>query len=119
MTFEAKGFKKIIAQGVQVQVANTARVDGPLELGSPVETVTVTAEASLLKTENAEQSTNISGRTFNALPLNFGVTTDPQLAQLRSARARRCPCLIKMRFREQGINGAPGGSFKIYSKART
>ena len=114
VTVEASGFKKIIAQGVQVQVAQTARVDGPLELGSPVETVTVTAEASMLKTENAEQSTNISGQTFNSLPLNFGVTNSIRswLSFIQLAPGVSMP--NQNEIQRASINGAPGGSFKIY-----
>jgi hypothetical protein len=43
-----------------------------LQVGSATDTVTVTAEAPLLKTENAEQSTVVSTSMVNQLPLNFG-----------------------------------------------
>jgi hypothetical protein len=69
---EAPGFKKFTQQGITVQVANTGRIDVILQIGSASESVTITAEAGLLKTENAEQSTVISGQKINELPLNFG-----------------------------------------------
>ena len=59
VTIEAAGFNKYVQQGVRVLVAQTERVDVALELGSASESVTVTADAMLLKTESAEQSYNI------------------------------------------------------------
>ena len=69
---EMAGFRALLRKGIEVQVAQTARVDLKLELGSPTESVTVTAEAPMLRTENAEQSMNVSGKKVNDLPLNFG-----------------------------------------------
>lgn len=110
VTVEAAGFKKFISQGVQVQVAQTARVDALLEVGAPIETISVTAETTLLKTENAEQSTNISGETFNSLPINFGATDSVRgwLSFIQLAPG------VSGNTHTASINGAPGGSFKIY-----
>lgn len=66
------GFKKYLQQGIVVQVAQTLRVDVTLEIGATTESITVTADATLLKTESAEQSYNISTQRMNDLPLNFG-----------------------------------------------
>ncbi|HYP12697.1 MAG TPA: TonB-dependent receptor, partial [Bryobacteraceae bacterium] len=71
---EAQGFKKFTQQGVTVAVAQTARVDIIMQIGSTAETVNVTADAPLLRTESAEQSHNITGERINNLPVNFGVT---------------------------------------------
>src|SRR3954464_10519704 len=46
------GFKKFVRQNVTVEVAQTYRVDVVLEVGSNTESVTVSAEAPLLKTES-------------------------------------------------------------------
>src|ERR1700746_2869811 len=43
------GFKKFVRQNIQVNVAETYRVDVVLEVGSASESVTVTEEAPLLK----------------------------------------------------------------------
>lgn len=72
VSVESPGFKKVSQQGVQVQVAHTIRVDFALQVGTTTEVITVTAEAPMLKTENAEQSINVSGNRINSLPLNFG-----------------------------------------------
>lgn len=68
----AAGFKKFTQFGLEVQVAQIERVDVGLEVGSTSEAVTVTAEAPLLKTENAEQDTVVTDERINDLPLNFG-----------------------------------------------
>src|SRR5882724_1075757 len=72
LSVESAGFKKLIQQGITVEVAQTHRMDVTLQIGSTSESVTVTAEAPLLKTESAEQSTVIAGDRINELPLNFG-----------------------------------------------
>ncbi|MCX6629417.1 MAG: TonB-dependent receptor [Candidatus Solibacter sp.] len=71
---ESDGFKVTERADVRVQVAQTFRVDVVLQLGTTKESVQVTAESPLLRTENAEQSVNVSGDKFNQLPLNFGTT---------------------------------------------
>ena len=72
LTVEVKGFKKFIQQNIEVQVSITNRIDVALEVGATSESVTITAEAAQLKTENAEQSTVIQTNVINGLPLNFG-----------------------------------------------
>ena len=72
LTVETTGFKRVIHENIQVDVDQTLRIDTTLQIGAPSDSVTVTAEAPLLKTENAEQSMAISGDTVNNLPLNFG-----------------------------------------------
>ena len=74
VSVEVAGFKKFTQNGITVRVAQTARVDVVLQVGSTSESVTVTSDAPLLNTENAEQTHNISGERLNALPINFGVS---------------------------------------------
>src|SRR5580692_7572653 len=57
ITATVAGFKKYVRTGVTVQVAQTLRVDIPMEVGTATESVTVSAEASLLKTETGDVST--------------------------------------------------------------
>jgi hypothetical protein len=112
LSVEAAGFKKHLQKGVTVQLAQTARVDVMLQAGAPSEFVTVTAQAPLLKTENAEQSTNISGELFNSLPFNFGQTFDGSIRNWLSF-IQLSPG-VSGSTHTASINGAPGGSFKIY-----
>jgi Carboxypeptidase regulatory-like domain/TonB dependent receptor len=72
LTVSAPGFATYVQRGIQVQVALTVRLDVGLKIGGATESVTVTAEAAMLRTENAEASTNVSGDKINNLPLNFG-----------------------------------------------
>lgn len=72
LSIEAPGFKKYVQQGIAVGVAQTSRIDVTMQIGTANESVTVTADAPLLKTESAEQSYNIATEQINALPLNFG-----------------------------------------------
>src|SRR5207244_6745215 len=69
---EAPGFKKTTQTGIQVQVAQTSRLDITLQVGAATESITVNAEAPMMKTESAEQTINVSGERINNLPLNFG-----------------------------------------------
>jgi hypothetical protein len=63
------GFKKYVRSGITVQVAQTIRVDIPMEVGTSSESVTVSAEASLLKTETGDVSTNVQVQTLDTLPI--------------------------------------------------
>jgi hypothetical protein len=72
LTVEAPGFKRLTRENIDVQVAQTQRVDLALQVGAATESVTVSAEVPLLRTENAEQSMNVRGDKVNDLPLNFG-----------------------------------------------
>src|SRR5262249_38248016 len=73
VTVSAAGFNKSVQQGLRVQVAMTIRVDMILKIGSTNESITITADAPLLRTESAEQSHNITGEPINNPPVNFGV----------------------------------------------
>ena len=69
---EAIGFKRFTQAGINVQVAQTERIDVTLQVGAATDSVTVTANAPLLKTDSGEQSHNITGAQVNALPINYG-----------------------------------------------
>jgi len=73
LAVEQAGFSKYERTNIQVQVAVTTRVDVVLSVGAATEEVTVTAESTLLKTENAEQSMTIAGNQIAELPINFGI----------------------------------------------
>ena len=69
ITATASGFKKAVRPGIEVQASSTFRVDFTLEVGATNESVTVTAEAPLLKTESGELSQNVSYDRAESLPL--------------------------------------------------
>ena len=72
-TFEVSvavpGFKKATRSGIQVLVAQTLRIDFTLEVGATTDSVTVTEQASLLKTESGDVSHNVSVDTLDNTPV--------------------------------------------------
>jgi YbbR domain-containing protein len=69
VTAELSGFKKATRAGVDVLVNTTPRVDLQLQPGSSSETVNVTAEAPMLKTERADTGRVIETVQLHELPL--------------------------------------------------
>ncbi len=70
------GFKQYLRTGITVLVAQTLRIDIGLEVGNITETVTVNADAPLLKTESGELAHNVAGDTLSNLPLlGFNATS--------------------------------------------
>ncbi len=65
----ATGFKQLDRTGIVLDVDSVVRVDANLALGSTNETVTVTSDAAVLKTEKADLGGVISDRTLNRLPI--------------------------------------------------
>jgi hypothetical protein len=63
------GFKEYIRTGLQVQNAQTIRIDITLEVGNSSESVTVTDAAPLLKTESGELSHVVSIQRMDNLPV--------------------------------------------------
>jgi hypothetical protein len=69
LTVQAAGFKKFERPNLVVQVAETIRVDAILEVGAATDTVTVSTEAPLLKTESGEISHQVDYTDADLLPL--------------------------------------------------
>ncbi len=69
LSVQVPGFKKFIRENLALPVAQTLRIDVVLEVGSNVESVTVTDVAPLLKTESGELSHNVSTEDMNNLPV--------------------------------------------------
>jgi hypothetical protein len=72
------GFKKFVRSGIDVQPREMARLDSALQVGAASESVTVTAEATLLKTESGELSHQVTLDSLNALPLLTGARGNVQ-----------------------------------------
>src|SRR5260370_1546229 len=69
LTVEAAGFKKFVRSGVTLEVAQTARVDASLDVGSTGETVEVTAAAPLVNTSNPELGRTVENQEIVNLPI--------------------------------------------------
>ncbi len=67
---EQAGFKKFIQEGITLAIRDSPTVDVALEPGAVSETVTITADASALETNDASRGEVITGRRLVDLPLN-------------------------------------------------
>jgi outer membrane receptor protein involved in Fe transport len=104
LTVELSGFGKFRQEGIRIFTAQTARIDAKLEVGNLSEEVKVVADASMLKTENAEISSSITSENLNELPLNFGARGNFAAAAIRN------PYTF--------VNLVPGGSISSYSSIK-
>jgi len=66
---EAPGFKQFEKTGIVLNVDSVVRVDIPLTVGNVSESVTISAESAVLKTEKADVSAVINNKTLNELPV--------------------------------------------------
>jgi hypothetical protein len=70
ITIRKEGFRTLVRFGVKLDVAQPARVDFTLSLGSMQETITVEGTAILANTENASVGTLVGRNYIERLPLN-------------------------------------------------
>ena len=108
----AAGFKQFKRGPLTVQVAQTIRVDVNLEVGSAAESITVTDQASLLKTESGELSHNVTASTMNTLPILGVGTTAAGSSGIRNPNAvlRLIPGTYWAPNSDIRINGAPSNT---------
>jgi hypothetical protein len=66
---ESQGFKAYVQDNVAVSVDTEVRVDARLEVGEVNQTVEVSAEAGLLKTERSDVATTYSDKVITELPV--------------------------------------------------
>src|SRR5437870_4886789 len=69
-TVEQTGFKKYLRGGVVVQIAQTTRLDIPLQVGAMSEAVEVVGETPLVHSTTAELGHVIEMKQIQGLPLN-------------------------------------------------
>ena len=67
LTFTHEGFDSLVRGPLTLQVGVT-NVDAKMKIGSATDTVTVTADVPLLRTESGEQSTTIEAEALSQLP---------------------------------------------------
>jgi hypothetical protein len=77
VTVTAPGFEKYVQHGITVEVVQVLRVDIVLKVGAATDSVTVNADAALLRTENAEVSHNLSTDRVDAMPNTTTNVRDP------------------------------------------
>ena len=77
LTVTVPGFKTYTHANFHLGAAQTMREDVPLQVGNAAESVTVSAESSLLKTESSEVAQNVTLSQLNDLPvLAIGSTNE-------------------------------------------
>jgi hypothetical protein len=69
VTASSAGFKKLIRTGISVDAGQTLPLDLVLEVGAATDSVTVSAEATLLKTESGDVSHNVTLGQLDDLPI--------------------------------------------------
>ncbi|MBI3280915.1 MAG: TonB-dependent receptor, partial [Acidobacteria bacterium] len=68
VTFDAPGFKKLVRSNILVRSTETHRVDAQLEIGTVIERVEISAQASLLETETSSTGHLVTGVQLTKLP---------------------------------------------------
>ncbi|MCI0364320.1 MAG: TonB-dependent receptor, partial [Phycisphaerales bacterium] len=69
VTVEKQGFQRLIRENVTVNTSERLRLDMVMEVGAVTESVTVTAQAPLLQSEQATLGHVVEGRTITSIPL--------------------------------------------------
>lgn len=105
VTIEATGFKKVVIQGVKLDVGTPATVNVNLEVGQASESVVVQGGGEVLQTQSANVSTTITGRQITELPFTSRDALDLVLL-LPGTNTPGRP-------RTSSINGLPKGSINI------
>jgi hypothetical protein len=67
---ELTGFKRSLQTGIILQIAETSRLDIPLEVGAVTEEVSVVSQAPLVRSTSSEQGQVIDYKQIQSLPLN-------------------------------------------------
>jgi hypothetical protein len=70
MNVSLQGFKEFVQTGIPITAGGVVRINGKLEVGALSETVTVTTEAAVLKTDKQDVSTELKPADVVNLPLN-------------------------------------------------
>ncbi len=110
VTIEQPGFKRYVREGLSLASQQVLRVDVTLEVGATGESITVTAETTLMKTDSGQVVHNVTMREIQTLPL-IPVTDrfrDPfAVAQLLPGVQRYVTQSTMV------INGLPNGSVQF------
>lgn len=116
------GFKTYNRVGLDLAAAQTMRIDIALEVGAVGDSVTVTAEASLLKTEDSAVVHNVTVSQMNNLPiLSVGGTGTAASSGFRDpfALAAMIPGINYGANATMIINGNPDDTMQIRIEGQT
>jgi carboxypeptidase family protein/TonB-dependent receptor-like protein len=109
------GFKKFTRTGITVTAAQVLRIDVAMEVGATSESVTVQADASLLKTETADVSHNVTVQTLNELPMLGVGSAAAGSSGIRNPNGvvNLVPGTYYVPNSQVKVNGAPSNSMAI------
>jgi hypothetical protein len=115
LTVTVPGFKSYTRQNLGVQATQTIRIDVVLEVGSSAESITVTDQASLLRTESAAMASNVTTARLNSLPiLGIGVNSaSPAGIRNPLASAVLTPGVFFNPAQATRVNGSPANTYGI------
>src|SRR5580700_161898 len=111
VTVVAPGFGRMIRYGITVAVGETAQVDLKLGVGQVTSTITVTADASLLQTDSAQNNVEVTTKDLNELPINIagiGAVRDPM------GFAALVPGTIAGGWNDIHISGSPATTYRVW-----
>lgn len=114
LTVEATGFKTSVERQLNVDLDQNLRLDVHLNIGAATESVTVAAESEVLKTDNAEQSTTVTGTKLNELPINFGGTGTAGGGIRNWLTFTYLAPGVAGTSATSEVNGLPGSNYKVY-----
>lgn len=69
ITAQANGFKRVVREGIQLGLGERVQINLTMELGAVSESITVTAEASILSTATATAGRVLTNREVMSLPV--------------------------------------------------
>ena len=106
VTVTSQGFKQSVVTGVKIDVGTASSISVALEVGAPTEVVTITGVGGeLLRTQDANVSTTITGRQITDLPFTSRDALDLVLLLPGTATVGRP--------RSSSVNGLPKGALNI------
>jgi Carboxypeptidase regulatory-like domain len=70
VSVEVSGFKRNVQTGTTLRIAETSRLDIPLEVGAVTEEIRVVSQAPLVRSTSSEQGQVIDYKQIQSLPLN-------------------------------------------------
>ena len=111
LSVEQAGFSRYEQSNINILVAVTTRVDVAMKVGQATESIEVSADATMLKTESAEQSSTISGDSINGLPMNYGIGAGAVRNPLSFVQMTAGATMSG--WNTINVNGLPAGSFRI------
>src|SRR5262252_3039799 len=109
LSVNVPGFKRYVRQGLVIEVAEVLRIDLALEVGAATESVTVQADAPLLRTETGDISHQIKANTMDLLPILGIGASQAGSAGIRNpyAATELIPGTMWQANSQVRVNGAP------------